>query len=131
MILYRIKHMVFDYKSGYSQAESGGTGCFPGRSAQPCTEEWTLQGSGRNLLIYLKENLPLIEFNPAKKVGNIITKGSGMRQKYGIFVIDFDKKDYMESIDLINRRLIILDENDNDIVRRYGYDKEFGRIIPL
>ena len=77
-------------------------------------------------LDFLKENLALINFNPMKKVGDVIADGSGMRQMFGLFVINLSKQAHAEAIDLINKNLIILDENGRDMVHRYYFDENAG-----
>ncbi len=75
----------------------------------------------------IKEQLTLVGFQPMKQVGDAVEANSGMRMMYAIitFMAASDKID--DCIRIINENLIILDENGNDMVRKYFISEE-GRV---
>ncbi|WP_026524242.1 ATP-grasp domain-containing protein [Butyrivibrio sp. MB2005] len=70
------------------------------------------------------ENIPVIEMNDIKKVGDIIQDNSGMRQILTGIVFSSEKRNVAGKIDFINKHIKVEDELGNDMVYRYEY-KEF------
>ena len=73
----------------------------------------------------IKEMLPLDNFSSMKNEGDQIVENTGMRQSYAIFAMDSNNLDVAWAYDLIYEKLSILDENGNDMIRRYSY-KDFS-----
>ena len=68
------------------------------------------------------------EFNlqPFRQVGDVVEENSGMRQVFGYIMFFTDVEHHVEYIDLINNTLQVLDENGNDLVCRYRFEKGYA-----
>lgn len=68
------------------------------------------------------------EFNlqPFRQVGDVVEENSGMRQVFGYIMFFTDVEHHAEYIDLINNTLQVLDENGNDLVCRYRFEKGYA-----
>ncbi|WP_026669950.1 ATP-grasp domain-containing protein [Butyrivibrio sp. AE3006] len=79
----------------------------------------------------IKELIPGVMFDRAREVGDVIVENSGMRQMYSqiLFFGDVNDDDMRRYMEIVNKYLVVEDQNGNDMVCRYKIEN--GRAIQL